>query len=56
MNDRKYTMTKFDGVFYRQSTKRDPHTGEYAWRTSSIPAGWRFKELWRNCLLGIALN
>jgi hypothetical protein len=29
MNDRKYIKTKFDGVFYRQSTKRDPHTGEY---------------------------
>ncbi len=26
---RKYTKTKFEGVFFRQSAKRDPRTGEY---------------------------
>lgn len=26
---RKYTKTKFKGVFFRQSVKRDPRTGEY---------------------------
>lgn len=26
---RKYIKTKFEGVFYRESTKRDPKTGEY---------------------------
>ena len=27
--ERKYIKTKFEGVFFRQSTKRDPRTGEY---------------------------
>ena len=27
--ERKYTKTKFEGVFFRQSAKRDPRTGEY---------------------------
>ena len=26
---RKYTKTRFEGVFFRQSAKRDPRTGEY---------------------------
>lgn len=26
---RKYTKTKFEGVYWRQSTKRDPRTGEF---------------------------
>ncbi len=27
--ERKYIKTKFEGVFFRQSAKRDPRTGEY---------------------------
>lgn len=27
--ERKYTKTKFEGIFFRLSTKRDPRTGEY---------------------------
>ena len=27
--ERKYIKTKFEGVFFRQSVKRDPRTGEY---------------------------
>ncbi|MDR1945608.1 MAG: hypothetical protein LBQ51_00330, partial [Desulfovibrio sp.] len=27
-NTRKYNKTKFEGVFWRQSAKRDPRTGE----------------------------
>jgi hypothetical protein len=27
--DRKYIKTKFEGVYYRTSTKRDPRTGEF---------------------------
>ena len=46
-NDRKYIKTKFEGVYYRLSAKRDPRTGEfdkiyYFWYSDQMGKGhWK---------------